>query len=71
MDCPCGQEMKTRMAMSLCFGEEVEVRYCLCGRERTVVEYGPYDKAKTGHEKFTIQAEALSVSHQAPRNTFG
>jgi len=64
--------MKVRIGMSLCLGEEVEVHSCMCGRERYAVEYGPYDKAATSHDKFKLVAGELDGKHQTPKRcTFG
>jgi hypothetical protein len=41
------------------FGEEVDVRFCMCGREKYVIIYGKFDKCRTGSDKFKILAAEL------------
>ena len=55
--CPCGHKMETKTSVR--FGKEVDVKSCLCGREKHVIVYGPFDKATSGHEKFTLLANKL------------
>ena len=59
MDCPCGQALRVKTEKSIRTRESVDVRSCLCGKIREVVVYGRFDKAGSGHDKFTILAEAL------------
>ncbi len=59
MDCPCGIEMKVKTEMNIRLREEVDVRFCMCGRERSIVVYGEFDKAYSCHDKFKILADKL------------
>ena len=55
--CPCGHKMEQKTYVR--FGEEVDVKFCMCGREKHKIVYGPFDKATSCHEKFTILANQL------------
>lgn len=57
--CPCGLEKVIKEEMSIQTRESVDVLSCLCGRERAVVLYGPYDKVTSAHEKFMLLAGDL------------
>lgn len=57
--CPCGLEKEVKTETSIRLREGVDVLSCLCGREKKVILYGPYDKVKSGHDKFTILADSL------------
>ena len=62
MDCPCGQEMKVKTEWSVRLREEVDVRSCMCGREREVIEYGPFDHITSAHDKYVLIAMELGYA---------